>query len=142
MSAPAKARALDVTSAYVDAAPDGRAVLHAGGEAFWAAMATGGVALNGWLVSGYTFDSDWTTWEKHPKGDEVVIVTSGRAVFVLERQKGPDAATDDAATDEVELTAGQMIVVPADHWHTLRVLEGPVVCVHVTAGEGTTVRPA
>jgi len=40
------------------------------------------------LVSLYEFDSDWTTWEMHPHGDEVVMLMSGEMTLILQQQNG------------------------------------------------------
>ena len=42
-----------------------------------------------WLVSCFTFNNDWTTWEIHPNGDEIVYLLSGEVEFILE-QTGTD----------------------------------------------------
>ena len=31
----------------------------------------------GWLVQMYSFSESWTSWERHPVGDEAVICTAG-----------------------------------------------------------------
>src|SRR5205085_8473789 len=36
------------------------------------------------LVAIFAFDADWPTWERHPQGDEVVCLLSGRATFLFE----------------------------------------------------------
>ena len=42
------------------------------------------------LVSSFAFAADWTTWEMHPAGDEIVCLLTGRATLVLERQGGEE----------------------------------------------------
>ena len=36
------------------------------------------------LVSTYSFDADWPTWEIHPAGDEIVCLLSGEARLILD----------------------------------------------------------
>jgi mannose-6-phosphate isomerase-like protein (cupin superfamily) len=85
----------------------------------------------GRLVTGVTNDADWTVWEMHPVGDELIVVTSGSVRFHL----------DDAGTvSELTVTAPQYIVVPAGTWHTADTL-GPAHLLIVTWGEGTQHRP-
>ncbi len=36
------------------------------------------------LISVFEFDSDWSSWEIHPHGDEVVILLSGEVSFVFD----------------------------------------------------------
>ena len=82
------------------------------------------------LVSCYTFDSDWPTWERHPAGDEIVCLLSGRAEFFFQDRK-----------DSVELRqAGEFIVVPKGAWHTAKT-SVPTTMLFVTPGEGTENKP-
>ena len=80
------------------------------------------------LVSQYDFDRDWPTWEKHPMGDEIVILLSGAAEFVLDRG---------GRHESVRLSrAGSYVVVPRDTWHTARI-STPTTMLFITPGEGT-----
>lgn len=80
------------------------------------------------LISYHEFTTDWPSWEKHPHGDEIVILLSGHMTFVLESADGDR---------EVELTTpGDYVVVPADVWHTARAHESSRM-LFVTPGEGT-----
>lgn len=82
------------------------------------------------LVSSHSFTSDWTTWEMHPSGDEVVVLTSGAATMVFAGKTAPDDAV-------IEMdTAGQFIVVPKGTWHTAKV-QGSASMLFLTPGEGT-----
>ena len=78
------------------------------------------------LVSCHTFDSDWETWERHPAGDEIVCLLSGRASFELEG-RGTVA----------ELTKpGEFLIVPRGVWHTAHT-NVPTSMLFITPGEGT-----
>lgn len=80
------------------------------------------------LVSLHEFAGDWPVWEMHPAGDEVVILLSGAATFVLR--------TDDGDV-EVELDRpGCYVIVPRGTWHTARVSTATRM-VFITPGEGT-----
>jgi hypothetical protein len=37
------------------------------------------------LISHYTFEQDWDSWEMHPTGDEFVCLLSGQVDFVLQQ---------------------------------------------------------
>ncbi|WP_193197962.1 cupin domain-containing protein [Nostoc sp. MG11] len=37
------------------------------------------------LVSQFTFDQDWDTWEMHPAGEEFVCLFSGQVDLILEQ---------------------------------------------------------
>ena len=86
----------------------------------------------GRLVSQYVFDADWTSWEMHPAGDEVVICIAGSMVLVQEIAEGQVA--------ETPLAAGEYAINPSGVWHTANVPE-TATAIFITAGEGTQHRP-
>jgi mannose-6-phosphate isomerase-like protein (cupin superfamily) len=59
-------------------------------------------------------EETWDSWERHPAGDEVVVLLSGRVDLVQDL---------DGAEHVVELQAGQAVINPAGVWHTARVHE-------------------
>ena len=78
------------------------------------------------LVSCFSFDSDWDTWEMHPAGDEIVCLLSGRASFEIEG-RGHVA----------ELSVpGTYVIVPRGTWHTAHA-RVPTKMLFITPGEGT-----
>ena len=80
------------------------------------------------LVSSFAFDCDWSTWERHPAGDEVVCLLSGAVTMVLDR---------DGAEETIELREpGSFVIVPRATWHTART-EVPTRMLFVTPGEAT-----
>jgi len=80
------------------------------------------------LVSAYEFSSDWPSWERHPAGDEIVLLLSGKVEMVLRRG---------GQCECVALTqSGTYVVVPAGVWHTARTSEKTSM-LFVTPGEGT-----
>ena len=84
------------------------------------------------LVSSFAFAADWTTWEMHPAGDEIVCLLTGRATLVLERDGGEEI---------VHLAnPGAFAIVPRGTWHTART-GVPTQMLFVTPGEGTRNRP-
>lgn len=85
------------------------------------------------LVSCHTFSEDWSSWEVHPKGDEIVMLLTGRLTFILET---------DGGERPVELTeSGAYVIVPRGVWHTAMVSE-PATVLFITPGEGTQHRDA
>ena len=76
--------------------------------------------------------ADWTHWEMHPAGDEILLMVEGRATFVLDLPEG---------SRDVDLPAGRLLVVPKGVWHTARV-SVPARLLAITAGSGTQHRPA
>lgn len=105
------------------------------GTDFWPRLMSGqlGDFHHEYLVTSARYDSDWPGWEQHPLGDEIVILLSGAATFVLEQ---------DGVTREVELgTQGSYVIVPRGAWHRAKV-GTPSWLLFITAGEGTRGRPA
>lgn len=86
----------------------------------------------GRLVSLYTFTEDWTSWECHPGGHEVVLCTAGRMTLHQEMADGSKAS--------VSIGPGEYAINPPGAWHTADV-EGEATALFITAGMGTTHRP-
>lgn len=85
----------------------------------------------GRLVCVIRQDETWDGWERHPAGEEVVFLISGR-VDVVQELEGTDHT--------VELRPGDAMVNPTNVWHTARVHE-PGLALFITPGEGTEHRP-
>lgn len=85
-----------------------------------------------WLVSCFTFNKDWTTWEIHPNGDEIVYLLSGEVEFILEQA---------GTRNSLRLSkAGSYVIVPKGTWHTAKTNVSTAM-LFVTSGEGTDNRP-
>lgn len=80
------------------------------------------------LVAMYSFESDWASWEIHPKGDEMVMLIEGEITLVL------DTATGEQSQQLSH--AGDYIVIPKNTWHTARTSTLAKV-LFITPGEGT-----
>src|SRR5271167_535621 len=52
------------------------------------------------------------TWERHPKGDELVHILDGAATL--------DIAHGDELPQSIALSAGMMAVIPQGAWHRFR----------------------
>jgi len=84
------------------------------------------------LVSHFTFDQDWDTWEMHPAGEEFVYLLSGHVDLILEQ---------DGIKNSVQLsTPGSYVLIPRGTWHTAKVYT-PSSMMFITPGEGTQNRP-
>ena len=82
---------------------------------------------DGRMVMIFDNGADWPTWERHPAGEEVVVLLTGRADLVQ---------WIDGAEHVVPLVAGQAVVNPVGVWHTARVHE-PGRALFITPGRGT-----
>lgn len=100
---------------------------------FWPALQAGRFGQFSRLVSAFSYDTDWTTWEKHPAGEEFVCLVEGKVDLVLEIDGREHVVTLDQP--------GAYVLVPKDTWHTARV-HRPARMFFITPGEGTQNRPA
>jgi mannose-6-phosphate isomerase-like protein (cupin superfamily) len=83
---------------------------------------------NEYLVTTFSCQRDWPSWERHPNGDELVCLLSGEATMILETPGG---------NTEVTLAkAGDYAFVPRGVWHTAH-MQVPTLMLFITAGEGT-----
>lgn len=80
------------------------------------------------LISCYSFTENWSSWEIHPNGDEIVVLLSGNVTFILDIE---------GTHEHVQLTeVGEYVIVPKGIWHTAQVIEKAQV-LFITPGEGT-----
>lgn len=80
----------------------------------------------GRLVSRLPHEADWTNWERHPMGEELIIGLSGEIEFVLDMEKGEQ---------RVRVREGDFIIVPQGIWHTADVIN-PGDAIYITPGKG------
>ena len=93
---------------------------------------TEGDGVEGRLVSLFRFAENWTSWEMHPAGAEVVICTAGRIVL---HQQRPDGTVDSSV-----LEPGDYAINPPGVWHTADT-DGEAAALFITPGVGTQHRP-
>lgn len=74
---------------------------------------------------------DWTFWECHPAGDELVVVLEGHSVLIQEH---------DSKLVRIEMGPGDAAINPRGTWHTSDVVD-PSRMLFVTPGRGTLHRP-
>lgn len=98
-------------------------------DAYEAQLATAGDG--GRTVCTFPQDETWTSWERHPAGEELVLLLSGRVELIQEI---------DGAEVRTELRPGMAVVNPRGVWHTADVHE-PGVGLFITPGQGTEHRP-
>ncbi|MCC2603833.1 cupin domain-containing protein [Planctobacterium marinum] len=80
------------------------------------------------LVAMHSFESDWPSWEIHPKGDEIVVLMSGEITMILKENVGDRAVT--------LRRSGDFVIVPRGVWHTAKTVQKSQL-LFITPGEGT-----
>lgn len=88
--------------------------------------------LEGRLVSEHRFTENWSGWECHPSGAEIVYCLSGQLTLHQE-------LADSGMTTTI-LMPGDYAINSPGVWHTADV-EGEVRALFITAGAGTLHRP-
>jgi mannose-6-phosphate isomerase-like protein (cupin superfamily) len=73
----------------------------------------------------------WDFWERHPHGEEVVVLLSGRSDLVQDLDDGERT---------IALVPGQAVINPAGVWHR-SVVHEPGTALFITPGRGTEHRP-
>ena len=99
-------------------------------ESFWDELAEGKHPQldQGRLMCAFTFSEPWSTWERHPAGEELVMLLSGAATFVLD---------DSGQERAVSLSEpGAYVLVPQNVWHTAKT-SVPTTMLFLTPGAGT-----
>jgi hypothetical protein len=102
-------------------------------EDFWPALMGGRLGPVHRLLSCLSFSKDWSSWERHPAGEELVCLLEGEVELHLENT---DGTRDTVVLDQ----PGAFVLVPPNTWHTAKVRR-PAKMLFVTAGEGTQNRP-
>ena len=126
--------AKDILSTYLHFQDDGRADTVPVSESFWGEMAAGQHPQldQGRLMSAFTFSEPWSMWERHPAGEELVMLLSGSAIVLLE-ESGQERT--------VQLSnPGAYVLVPQNVWHTARTSVSTTM-LFLTPGAGTEHRP-
>lgn len=86
----------------------------------------------GRIVVLHRYDSNWTSWEMHPEGEEVVACVEGSMTL---HQELPDGTRT-----SIKLGSGDYAINPRGAWHTADA-DGSVLVLFITAGWGTQHRP-
>ncbi|HEY3957922.1 MAG TPA: cupin domain-containing protein [Streptosporangiaceae bacterium] len=76
-------------------------------------------------------NTTWDSWERHPAGDELVVVLSGRSELIQEV---------DGEQRHLDMEPGRAVINPRGVWHTVNVHE-PGTALFITPGRGTQHRP-
>lgn len=120
----------DMKSTYIHLARSGAREIEIG-ETFWPDLISGKAHYPGRLMMTFPMTEDFPHWERHPAGEEVIVMLSGSMDVILDEAGGPRT---------VRLETGQAMLVPKNVWHRGIVIE-PGEALFVTEGEGTDHRP-
>lgn len=121
----------DLDAKRVILGPDGKATPKDVSPAFYAELDSEFDGFAGHaLISRHEFAEDWSAWEMHPKGDEIVYLIAGAVDFVLWVEGAERVLRVDRP--------GDYIVVPRGVWHTARPL-APTNMLFVTPGQDTQI---
>lgn len=126
--------ARDIFTTYLHFQDSGRADEIPVSESFWGELAAGQYPQldQGRLMTAFTFSEPWSSWERHPAGEELVMLLSGAVTLVLE-ESGQEY--------RVQLsTPGSYVLVPRNVWHTAKT-SAPATMLFLTPGAGTEHRP-
>ena len=124
----------ELTSTYVHLGEGGTSTALEVTASFWPDLMASKLAHlgPGRLVIQACFADDWSNWEMHPNGDEVVLLLAGEVDLVLEQKGGHRT---------VELRSlGSFALIPRGIWHTANTDRASSM-LFITAGEGTEHRP-
>lgn len=124
--------AFDLETTYLSLDGRGGVAVHPVDADFWRTIESN-PTLKDNLVGVYAGDADWTSWEMHPVGDEVLVLLEGRMSMLFEHPDGRQSRH--------EMQAGSTLIVPAGVWHRALVAE-PTRLLAITYGAGTQHRPA
>jgi len=123
--------AFTLDSTYIHLRPDERALAMEGGARFWAGIEGRRDLDEGRLMGSTGQNADWDHWERHPAGDEILVLLAGELELVLDTDRGEQRAV---------LKAGQTFIVPKGVWHR-GIVKEPGQLLFVTPGAGTEHRP-
>jgi mannose-6-phosphate isomerase-like protein (cupin superfamily) len=124
----------NITSTYLHVRDDGRTDSIPVSDSFWQEIAAGKLSRldEGRLMSAFSFSEPWSMWERHPAGEELVMLLSGSVTVVLE-ELGQERT--------VQLNdPGSYVLVPRNVWHTART-SVQTTMLFLTPGAGTEHRP-
>ena len=119
----------DLASTYIQLRDGPDAIVVPVGKDFWARIAERTDLHEGRLVMVGGQSTDWTNWEMHPAGEEVLYLLSGALDLVLQNQNNDGERT-------VELRAGRAFIVPRGTWHR-GIVRSPYTILSITYGAGT-----
>lgn len=125
------AGAFTLDGTYIHLKPDDSARAMEGGDRFWAAIQERRDLDEGRLMGVTGQSADWVHWERHPAGEEILTLLSGKMELILDMEGGERRTV---------LEAGETFIVPRGIWHR-GIVKEPGRLMFVTPGAGTEHRP-
>ncbi len=122
--------ASSLTETYLELREDGEVRRIPLTPDFWPDLISGKRRLDGLLIMASRLTEDMTHWERHPAGDEILLLLAGKATVVIEGTAG-------SCVEEIEMNPGQACIVPRGRWHRVKVAAAAEM-VFMTPGKGTT----
>ncbi|MCP5366363.1 MAG: hypothetical protein H6907_00560 [Hyphomicrobiales bacterium] len=122
----------DLKRTYIHLLPGTGAARIPVDDAFWAEIATRTELYDGRLVVLSRYAADWTHWERHPAGEEVLFLLDGAVDMVVEQADG--------GTRVIALRGRAACIMPRGLWHR-GIVHEPGDVLHITPGAGTEHRP-
>lgn len=120
----------DPKNTYIHLAPSGASEVDTSGD-FWGELMRGERDYPGRLAMVLPMTGDFSNWERHPAGEELLVMLSGSMDVILEEAEGERT---------VRLETGRAMLVPTGTWHRAVMIE-PGEVLFVTEGEGTEHKP-
>ena len=102
----------DLSTDYIHFKQGSRAKTIRAGADFWEKLSSGlhPELDSGRLMIEFSFDAPWETWERHPHGEELVLLLEGHATLICQLHN---------EIVSYRLAApGEYVLVPKDTWHT------------------------
>jgi|SRR6185312_2520182 len=115
---------------YIHLADGGASAQVPVGPDFWQRIGERRELHEGRLLTFFHLGPGNVHWERHPAGDEILILLSGATALLVE---------EDGKQRRVRLKAGEAFIVPRGLWHAFDVSE-PGDLLAITPGEGTEMR--
>ena len=99
---------------FVHFGSDQGATFHRESEEYWDNPFERPALRDGRIISVFDYESTWSHWERHPIGDEFVLVIKGEVDLLLDQPSGADT---------IRLCDAQCRLIPQGAWHTVRIVE-------------------
>jgi mannose-6-phosphate isomerase-like protein (cupin superfamily) len=121
----------DLETTYLGLDGDGHVTPLPVGPDFWKTIGEN-MSIKGALVTVGAGEGNWTHWEIHPQGDEVLVLLEGQTRIVFERPNGGE--------EKFDLKPGATLIVPVGTWHRAE-QQRQVRMLFITYGSGTRHKP-